>query len=42
MAEEYKKVYGWITMTDIKKLLDHFFVIKKVKGVISVVGIILL
>ena len=24
MAEEYKKVYGWITMTDIKKLLDHF------------------
>jgi hypothetical protein len=42
MAEEYKKVYGWITMNDIKKLLNNFFVIKKVKGVISVIGIILL
>ena len=42
MAEEYKKVYGWITMNDIKVLLNNFFVIKKVKGIISVVGIILL
>ncbi len=42
MAEEYKNVYGWITLNDIKNLLSNFYVVKKVKGVISVVGIILL
>ena len=36
---DYRDVYGWITLKNLKELLSQIFVVKKVCGVMVVLGI---